>query len=336
MKDLISRTFLFVTRYVFPLTLVSCALPVSEDNLQSFVPQVDLQVVSLTREGLDYYSRGRFIDAEFRFLEALKLTPNVENINFNLALTLMEEGEYLKAEKILQNILESEQSSTKVMAALARLYVSKNEYEKAIVYYKEALNVALLWREFPRATNFSRSISVLYFLLGQENKALEYSELALSIADNAEEMCKHGKLLIATGKYKEAEEKTLKFINDREAKKDPCLTANLALVAYVNNDFSDVSKYCEMVMNFRKTEIETSNLVKLLQFFSDQKLKEEKNENNGVVAEDNSENGLDNEESPLMLYQDGEPLETNFALFWPITFLDSIKVESEKISLNED
>lgn len=335
---LLHTTFLFLKWHLFLLTLVGCALPVSEENLQSFVPQVDLQVVSLTREGLDYFTRSRFVDAEFRFLEALQLTPEIESINFNLALTLIEEGEYSKAKGLLKYILKKDPTSTKIMAALARLYISKNDYNNAIEYYKKALNVAFVWQEFPRAASFSRSISVLYFLLGREVDALEYSGLALSLASNAEEMCKHGKLLIATGKYKEAGDKTLAFINNREVKRDPCLTANLALVAFADNDFSDVIRYCEMVLNFRKTDLETSNLVKLLQFFAEKKIKEQRGENKEVDAllQEKIEEEVNSDDSPLLSYQDGEPLVTNFALYWPANLLELLKEAANERLVQEE
>ena len=49
------------------VSLFSCALPRPEYEVTDFVSLRDREIVSLSRQGLDYVRRGRLIDAELNF-----------------------------------------------------------------------------------------------------------------------------------------------------------------------------------------------------------------------------------------------------------------------------
>ena len=52
--------------------LFGCALPEPEGPEQEFVPDREIQVVSLTREGLAYAKRSRLVDAELKLRQAVQ------------------------------------------------------------------------------------------------------------------------------------------------------------------------------------------------------------------------------------------------------------------------
>lgn len=302
------------------MLLVGCALPVSERDEQDFVPQDELDVVSLTREGLYYYSRSRYVDAEFRLREALKIAPEAESVQFNLANALMKQNNYDEAEQIFKKLLDRDHESTALLGALAQLYLAMNDYQLALKYYKNAYDIALRWNEFEAASKFARSISVIYFQIGMEDSAINYSEQALELSNSDDDVCRHAKLLIAVGDVAAAAKVLKERVASLEQISNVCLLQEAALAAYAEGKDEEVTKLSELGSEIRKVDQITLLTLELLRYAS-------------MTAEEREkEYGEDDEEgTPFERFYNGKALDTAYALYWPNRFLSFLQAESEKV-----
>ncbi|MGI6525751.1 MAG: tetratricopeptide repeat protein [Bdellovibrionota bacterium] len=318
-----------------------CALPRKEVQEQSFVPKDDLVVVSLTREGLNYYSRSRFVDAEFKFRKALDVAPNAENILFNLAMTLIQENSFPDAEEILLRLLKKNPQSTKVMAALAQLYMAEHNYPFAQTYLKRAYQTALRWREFEKATDFARSLAVLHFMLGEEDLALCYSDSAFHLSHSSDEMCRHSKLLIAKGRADEAYSMILTFMAEKDLKKDPCLIQNLALASLADGNYDDSIKFSEIGMNLRKIEPVALSILKLIHYGAKELSSQERalkypDSAKKISTSSQEEESDTTEKTPFEEFYDGTALSTPYALYWPLRFLEFLNIKTVEMEKKVD
>ncbi len=301
------------------MLLVGCALPVSERDEQDFVPQDELDVVSLTREGLYYYSRSRYVDAEFRLREALKIAPEAESVQFNLANALLKQNNYEEAEQIFRSLLEKDPESTALLGALAQLYLAMNDYYLALRYYSEAYDIALRWNEYDAASRFARSLSVINFQIGKEREALNYSEQALELSNSDDEVCRHTKLLIAVGEASAASKILKERIANTEQISNVCLIQEAALAAYAEGKNDEVVKLSELGSEIRKIDQITLSTLELLRYAS---MSEEERE---------KEYGEDAEEgTPFERFYNGKALETAYVLYWPTRFLEFLQAEEKK------
>jgi len=257
----------FVSRleYLILASLISCALPPKEQAEQLFVSQQDINVVSLYREGLAFYAKGRYCDAEFKFREALVIAPNADNILFNLANSLVKQGIFDEAEKILKNLYVLQFDETKCLSALALLFFEKKDFDQSLKYYRQAFNVALEWKEFQLASQFARNISVISFMLGREQDALCYADTAFSLVESESEACKFYRLLIALGNVDEVNQSLLRFINDNEIKNNVCLLQVMAMSYLANQDYANADKFNKMVFNVKNIDPKDLDISKIIQ-----------------------------------------------------------------------
>ena len=310
--------------FVVLTLLAGCALPVSERDEQDFVPQDELDVVSLTREGLYYYSRSRYVDAEFRLREALKIAPEAESVQFNLANVLLKQENYGEAEEILRKLLEKDPESTALLGAMAQLNLAMNDYHLAQKYYREAYDIALRWGEFEAASKFARSLAVVNFQIGRESEAIDYSEQALELSNSDDEVCRHAKLLIAIGDASAASKILMGRVADLDQISNVCLLQEAALAAYAEGKDSEVVKLSELGSEIRKIGQITLLTLELLRYAS---LSEEDRE---------KEYGDEEEETPFERFYGGKALETAYTLYWPNRFLDYLQTKVKEKEEKEE
>lgn len=191
----------------FPLLLCfsSCALPKSDNSVDSFIPPNERVIVSLVREGLSLFSRGRYLDALMRFEQAYYLDSNTRNISLNLASARVRNGIYDGAEKLYEMLLLEEPEDLDVLNALARLAYSKGDFDEARAKYQEIIELAREKTNMLSLRQAARSLSVLEFEQGDLEAALCSSYLS-SNGGSPEEKVRHGRLLLALGEDGKADE----------------------------------------------------------------------------------------------------------------------------------
>lgn len=191
--------------YLIPICmyLCSCALPAAKREQQDFIPDQEISIIEYVNNGLSYFQKGRFSEAEARFRKALYLAPGTANILLNLALTLEQLGQYEEADEILKGLIGQYPQVYKYQFARAHLYLSMEDYPQAIQTY-ERIYQNSLDDEFPAfATSAARSLATLHFELGNEEQARCYSTLAQISTANLEQRVRHARILLASSFYDE-------------------------------------------------------------------------------------------------------------------------------------
>ena len=181
------------------LTLVSCAAPAPEREPQTFVSDRELTAVSLVREGLDFYRRSRFVDAELKLRQAHYLFPEADNIKLNLAIVLTEQSQFDESKQIFAELLVKDPISVDYNLGLAKVYFAAGEYQSALDQYQKSELLAVDANQMAKATTLARSAAAVAFRIGEEELARCASEEAYDYAKSPEELAKHAKMLIALG-----------------------------------------------------------------------------------------------------------------------------------------
>ncbi|MCB0320433.1 MAG: tetratricopeptide repeat protein [Bdellovibrionales bacterium] len=208
--------------YLFCAVLWGCALPSSAPISEKFVSSYEREVESLVREGLFFSQQGRYVEAEFNFRKALFALPQSERILFNLGVALERQRVFQEAEQIYRTLLRRNPTNVRVQLALGRLYVAQLSYDNAIRVYEGverqlmkpvSIDEVQLEADRPlRVGEFAepehrealvstyRSLSSIYFRLGNEEQSMCYSTLALETSQNAPlEKVRHARLLLSRG-----------------------------------------------------------------------------------------------------------------------------------------
>jgi len=318
--------------------ITGCAPPPPPYANQRFVPNDEVNVVSLVREGLYYFSRSRFPDADFRFRQALYIVPDADNIKFNLAVTLSNANSYGEAEEIFRSLLSKDPESSKVLAGMARMYLLKGEYPQAQAMYERGLGFAVKYKEYERAAKFARSLAVLHFKLGREQEARCYSEYAMNLyppPPPSDVIYRHGKLLVALGQPKQAHALITSAAAQREVRSDPSLLNVLALAQLEQGNYAEALSLSELAQDVKTTDYSLGNALQLVRFAAkDMKAEAEKAPAPGEDDEEAEQEAA----AQRKLLEDtfnGKPLESGMALYWPLRLLEYLEHEQAELEQEE-
>jgi tetratricopeptide (TPR) repeat protein len=227
------------TAAVLAGAISGCALPVEDADRQNFIPDRELNVVSLVREGLSYYQKNRFVDAEFSFRRALYLYPKAPNIKANLATALRASGQFDEAEDILLSLNAAAPKSIDYLSNLGKLYSDKQEYSAAKRYYAEAFDLALDKEDVVTAARFARNLSAIAFRLGDESAALCHSQLAYTLKPDADGVVRHSRVLLALNQARTAHDLLKGFLNTPGVIHDPSVLHGLAVSTYALGNYKE-------------------------------------------------------------------------------------------------
>ena len=297
--------------------LCSCAVAPVEVNQQDFIAERELDAVTIARRGLVYFEKSRFVDAELAFRQALYIRPDADNLRFNLALALEQQGQYEQAEQILKALIEKKPEAIVYINALGHLYNSAYRFEEATRQYKKSLELAYDREVGPQAAEILRSLATIAFRIGDEDSAICYSEEALKAQKSPIQLRRHVKLLIArteSDRGIKAIEGHRKEGGSGAGNSDPELTHLLALAYF---DLGELEKSKELLEPIKtKANVDPlilSDIVLLDFIYSRNNLNE--------GAEDEDYEVEDEEEVPQLLLAE---LPTEKSLYWPITLLDTV------------
>jgi len=221
------------------IVLGGCALPQPEREKQNFIPQEELTTVSLVREGIYYFGKSRFVDAEFKFRQALYLFPEADNIRMNLAVTLKNQGQFDKSEEIYVTLLEDDPDDIKVLSGLAHLYYASGNFDEAERYFLRSFYLAAERKNLEAASRFLRSLAVLKFKLGFEERALCYSEEAMMLKKDPTEVLRHAKLLVAASYFVDAEKLIRNYVGEATSKSNSKIIHELAMASFGLEKFKE-------------------------------------------------------------------------------------------------
>ena len=140
-----SRTFALFIAIVLSLGIMAVA--------QNKAPKMTKQERICLRKGNKLYEKKRYAEAEVEYRKALQANPASEKARFNLATALMRQGSatsqqddgknpMIQAEGMLANLLteaKDEQLRGKVSYDLGNIAYGRQEYGKAVEFYKQAL-----------------------------------------------------------------------------------------------------------------------------------------------------------------------------------------------------
>lgn len=206
------------------LLLVACALtPNDRTGGQSFVSVRELDTVELAQQAMSMFNKGRFIDAELYFRQALYLTPDAANLQLNLAAALERSGSYDESEQIYKKLMKSSSDDLKVRLGYARLLVSALRFDEALENYEQIRIRAAARGDVESAAAATRSMATLSYRIGREADAQCQLRLALTYRANLEDTSALLDVMLGRGFYTEAQLIAEGFAAEHNVTKDPLI-----------------------------------------------------------------------------------------------------------------
>jgi tetratricopeptide (TPR) repeat protein len=190
---------------LIPILCTGCFIAPPESTRQALVPEKEVDALRINNEGLRYLSGGRFVDAEFRFRQALWLQPNAERIFLNLAASLFMQERYDESLEIFKDLYARDPLNLTYRIWVGKIYTELGNYPLAEQYFKEGITDAESRPDLGSMAIFGRSLANLYVRIGSMEDALCYSIYAYSALGSLDEGLKHIRLLLLYGKASSAD-----------------------------------------------------------------------------------------------------------------------------------
>jgi len=129
----------------------------------------------LTKLGGAYCDSDRQVDAEKHLKKALKINPNSPETNYNLGLTLQEQGKLDSAIQFYKQTVAIDPHYTEAYSTLGTAYGQKGMVDEAIAEFRKALTID------PSCAGAHNNLGVAYGLKGMTDKAIVEFKKALDI-----------------------------------------------------------------------------------------------------------------------------------------------------------
>lgn len=149
--------------------------------------------------GLDFFNRKLYPEAESSFRASLSIIPNRESVLVNLSATLLKLDKYSDAKNISKQVLELNNLNQEAWLNLGNALLKLQQYEQSITAYDKAIStgseLAEIW--------YSRGIALQE--LKQHEQALTSYDKAISIdPESAESWSNRGNILQELKQYEQA------------------------------------------------------------------------------------------------------------------------------------
>ncbi|MCB0336894.1 MAG: tetratricopeptide repeat protein [Bdellovibrionales bacterium] len=297
----------------------ACALPTSEVEDQSFVPIEELEVVSLVREGLDYFKRARYIDAQFAFLQANYLAPDAKNIQLNLAMSFREQGNFDEAESLFMTLLKDEPDSTEYLSGLAGLYLQRLEFDRAMDMYERVYEIAEKRSDLTLQVSTLSTLTVAAFQRGQVERAKCYAEEAYALSKDIVVVSAYLRILLSESD-RESTQRVISEYRKAVVETDARILYLQSMALFLEDALEDIMRLRKEIrfaknFEFIKTEFSLLEVVAI-------KLLEEQGRLDSVreYLPEHDEDSDEDEEDLLLTLYGGKALEIEERLFWPYEF----------------
>lgn len=303
------------------LFLASCALPTPERVDQNFIPEVEIQGASLVNEGLFYFKKSRFFEAEASLRKALYLFPDADNVKASLAVVLQTNEQLDEAVSILSELIKNNPEIVEYKQSLARIYYIEGKYEESENWYREAWLMSVDKMDFLRAATISRSLSTLSFRVGYEEQSNCASEEAFILKPDNEEFVRSLKMKNALGFYQVSRDQVVDWMQKQSLMKDPGLLGELAVLNFSLGDFDEATKFASLAKDLGITDGTQKFELTLLNKFIE--AREEK-----TSSSEDDEEEISEEEILQFKDQLEQITYSPVSLYWPSPFLD----EADKLA----
>ncbi len=209
-----SRRKITVSYVIFAMSLLGGCIVPPRDLKPSVLPEYELRFLSNIREGQLYAQGGRADLAEEEYHQALAENPNSVHAANDLGFVLLGQNRGREAIAFFRRALAISPGNLIARQNLAKALVQENDFESA---KSEYLTILATHREraqrvpgpaevIPRDEQplaalelgfVYRNLSLLSYLLGEEDDALCYSREALSQDTDAYQYATHMRMLLA-------------------------------------------------------------------------------------------------------------------------------------------
>jgi len=233
-------------RLFFILLLLStplCGCVMARDvPEQYFVSQEELKTIALAREGLNYLSEDRYIDAENKLRQALYLAPKTKSLKLNLAAALEGNGQFDEARKIIEPLLaqksedDTDLAKLDLLFRLAHLDASRQHWEDAERTYSKIVELAEEIPDYTIAAKATKNLRYLENKLGRKKTALCYAYQTAVYKDDLVSGYDYARLLISYDEPRAAVDFYTLYAVSHNAPKDSHLAHLQALAAFAEGD----------------------------------------------------------------------------------------------------
>ncbi len=291
------------------LYISACALPNEAlRQVESFVPKEEQVAIQLVREGSDYFLKGRYYNAEMKFREADFLFPKQKNIEINLINTLIKSQQFDAAKDSITQLSRRLPEDLDVMILYAKYYQAIGNYQAAIERWNASLVMARKFEVIDYQATIAENLSAIYFLIGEEDLALQYEGHSFHLLNNPEVKANYARLQVALGLDRFSED--LKVNPNRLSKLDQdFLTWQLLMTQVANAEHS--TKLINQMRLFNGEKTKLSLDLQFLEIIS--KIE--------IAPED--KDALQEKILPA-LWREGS-LKPDVRLYWPINLIQDLQ-----------
>ncbi len=160
-------------------------------------------------EGLKQKLLGNPSEALGMFEQCLKINPESDAVNFQIAQVALQGGDIKNGKKYAEKAVELNERNVWYLTLLGNIYVRQNNLDSAALYYEKAV------KYFPAKENLKINLGNIYTEKGSYRKANEiYSYLEQKYGESNDLGLYIVRNLVNEGEYKAAEEKVNKLIED--------------------------------------------------------------------------------------------------------------------------
>ena len=106
--------------------------------------KVKLEEKQFLRKGNDFYKQKKFVDAEVKYVKALKQNPNYETAGYNLANSIYEQNRYKEALPGYELVVKTTKDKTTKAQSFHNMgnsLMKQKQYDKSILAFKNSLRL---------------------------------------------------------------------------------------------------------------------------------------------------------------------------------------------------
>jgi Tfp pilus assembly protein PilF len=237
------RRLSFFSLGILSMFFTGCAPAAAPERLiPAGVASKDLLAVRLANEAMGYSNQGRLIDAALKFHQALYLSPHAKNLQRSLASTYERLGLPEEATNLYQSLSKDAPSDPSLTAGSALAEIRRAAYQPAYSLLEKSLWQFVDKGDWSGAANQAQSISALAFRLGDEEKALCFSELSVHLAPSPARQLRRIRLLTAQGRIKAARKELASAMSDTFFRTDSDALLAQALLFFAEGTYSSAAE----------------------------------------------------------------------------------------------
>jgi len=260
----------------------SCSLPPS-DNSPRYLEVDEFIKISTLTKAKELTRAGRLPQAEELLRNLINSDPSLIIAKNDLGYLLLLEERHIEAEKILLEVISAEGYFVPARLNLARVFVSTHRFEEAITQYEEIEHIFNLLnaREYEEVNRkapepffmatVKRMKASSYYLLGQYDEAVCYSNLSQAESANLQEVNVHARLLLSLELLSSAHDilRTALIVHQQNVLPSIIFDYALTLVAIGSNDTAVI--VIERVLETPNLSIEERTAARFLRYALEKK-----------------------------------------------------------------